>query len=118
MCDLLVPKLHQSGVWKLQPPLGCAGRDAEDTVCAGTPGPREGRSPPLLPSRPPRPTSGGQRKERAVPAERAWGAGSSEADASFPFSLRHGVSPEETLGGTFINTDHTVFRGLWQAELS
>lgn len=32
MCDLLVPKLHQSGVWKLQPPLGCAGRNAEDTV--------------------------------------------------------------------------------------
>ena len=81
-------------------------------------GPREERSPSLLPSFPPRPTSGGPRKERGVPAERACGVGSSEAGASFPFSLRHGVSPEETLGGTFINTDHTVFRGLWQGEPS
>ena len=36
VCALLVPKLHQSGVWKLQPLLGCAGRNAEDSVCAGT----------------------------------------------------------------------------------
>ena len=32
VCALLVPKLHQSGVWKLQPLLGCAGRNAEDSV--------------------------------------------------------------------------------------
>ena len=32
VCALLVPKLHQSGVWKLQPLLGYAGRNAEDSV--------------------------------------------------------------------------------------
>lgn len=32
MCALLVPKLRQSGVWKLQPLLGCDGRNAEDSV--------------------------------------------------------------------------------------
>lgn len=46
---------------------------------------------------------------------------STEADASFPFSLRHGVgASEEALGGTFINADHIVFRWPWQlrAELA
>lgn len=48
----LVPRLPQSGVWKLQPLLGCAVRNAEkDSVCAGTPGSREERSlPPPFPA--------------------------------------------------------------------
>lgn len=60
----LVPRLPQSGVWKLQPLLGCAVRNAEKDSVSVLGLQVQGRNAlSLLPSQPPRPTPEGRETE-------------------------------------------------------